>query len=66
MIPANPAMDVRGPKHVVRVGKTPVLTKEDARTLFAWIDVETPGGVRDQALLGTMVYTFGRIALFFF
>lgn len=62
VIPSNPSMDVRGPKHVVRVGKTPVLTNEDARALFASLDVDTPGGVRDQALLGTMVYTFGRIS----
>lgn len=62
VIASNPALDVRGPKHVTRVGKTPVLNNEDARTLFASIDPSTPAGVRDRAILGMMVYTFGRIS----
>ncbi len=58
----NPALEVRGPKLVVRVGKTPVLTGEEARVLFASIDPSTPAGVRDRALLGVMVYSFARIS----
>ena len=61
VLPRNPALDVRGPKHVVRKGKTPHLQKEDARQLFESIDPATPIGVRDQALLGVMVYSFARI-----
>lgn len=57
----NPALEVRGPKLVVRVGKTPVLTGEEARVLFASIDPATPAGARDRALLGLMVYSFARI-----
>ena len=58
----NPALEVRGPKLVVHVGKTPVLTGEEARELFASIDPTTAAGVRDRALLGAMVYTFARIS----
>ncbi len=58
----NPALEVRGPKLVVRVGKTPVLNGEEARALFASIDPTTPAGVRDRALLGVMVYSFARIS----
>lgn len=62
VLPRNPATEVRGPKHVVRTGKTPVLTGAEARELFASIDPSTPAGLRDRALLGVMVYTFGRIS----
>ncbi len=62
VLPRNPATEVRGPKHVVRTGKTPVLTGPEARELFASIDPSTPIGLRDRALLGVMVYTFGRIS----
>ena len=32
IVPMNPASSVRGPKHVVKRGKTPVLTADQART----------------------------------
>ena len=60
--PANPASVVRGPKHVVKRGKTPVLSAEDARTLLDSIDVSTLIGLRDRALIGTMVYSFARVS----
>ena len=31
IVPTNPAHSVRGPKHVVKRGKTPVLTREETR-----------------------------------
>lgn len=62
VLPKNPAADVRGPKHVVTVGKTPVLTGADARELFASIRIDDPAGLRDRALLGVMVYTFARVS----
>ncbi|MEM9753003.1 MAG: tyrosine-type recombinase/integrase, partial [Planctomycetota bacterium] len=58
----NPAAGVRGPKHVVTVGKTPVLGVEDVRRLFKRIKGATPAAVRDRALLATMLYTFGRVS----
>jgi hypothetical protein len=32
--PSNPAHSVRGPKYVVKKGKTPVWSREDAKTLL--------------------------------
>lgn len=57
----NPASAVRGPRHVVMKGKTPVLAADEARALLDAIDAETLIGLRDRALIATMVYTFGRV-----
>ncbi len=61
VVPANPAASVRGPAHSVRRGKTPVLAPAEARALLDAIDVTTPAGLRDRALIGLMVYSFARI-----
>jgi len=61
VVPVNPAASVRGPKHIVRKGKTPVLEPVEARALLDSIDVATPIGLRDRALIGLMVYSFARI-----
>jgi site-specific recombinase XerD len=75
ILSVNPAHAVRGPKHVVKKGKTPVLTAEEARELLDGIALtrNTRGkgkpqstafaliGLRDRALIGVMVYTFARI-----
>src|SRR6266851_4361903 len=41
VIDSNPAHAVRGPKHVVTKGRTPVLNREEARTLLSSIDTST-------------------------
>lgn len=61
VLPMNPAASVRGPTHVVKKGKTPVLSAEDARQLLDSIDTSTPIGLRDRALIGVMVYSFARV-----
>jgi site-specific recombinase XerD len=61
-VPFNPAASVRGPKYVVKKGKTPVLTPEDARLLLDSIDVSELSGLRDRALIGVMVYSFARVS----
>ncbi len=61
IVPANPAASVRGPAHSVRQGKTPVLDPAEARTLLDSIDGSTPIGLRDRALIGLTVFSFGRI-----
>lgn len=58
----NPATSVRGPKHVVKRGKTPVLTADQARSLIDSIDTSTLIGLRDRALIGVMVYSFARVS----
>ena len=57
----NPATSVQRPKHVVRVGKTPVLSDDQARQLLESISIDRLAGIRDRALIGTMLYTFGRV-----
>ena len=61
IITSNPASSVKGPKHVTRTGKTPVLEGEQARTLLDSIEADTVKGLRDRALIAVMVYTFGRV-----
>ena len=61
VIPTNPAGSVRGPSHVVKVGKTPVMEPMEARALIDSIDVTTHAGLRDRALIALMVYSFARI-----
>ena len=77
VLDANPAASVRGPKHVVRKGKTHVLDADDARTLLDSIPLKIgpapkPGepdnrppsliGLRDRALIAVMVFSFARIS----
>jgi site-specific recombinase XerD len=47
----NPAHAVRGPKHSIKRGKTPVLSAAQARELLDSIDVSTVVGLRDRALI---------------
>lgn len=62
VLPFNPAASVRGPKHVVKRGKTPVLTADEARQLLDGIETDTLIGLRDRALIGVMVYSFARVS----
>ena len=61
IVPTNPASVVRGPKHVVKKGKTPVLSAEEARALLDTIDTSKLVGLRDRALVALLVYTFARV-----
>ena len=57
------ATSVRGPKHVVTKGATPVLTAAETRALLDRIDTGTRVGLRDRALLSVMVYSsFARVS----
>jgi site-specific recombinase XerD len=55
VMPMNPAAAVRGPKHVVKTGTTPVLDGIDC------ILTETVRDLRDHALIATLTYSFARI-----
>lgn len=61
IVPINPAAAVRGPKHVVKTGKTPVLEAEEWRRLMDSIPTETVRDLRDRALIATLTYSFARI-----
>lgn len=62
LLPFNPAAAVRGPRHVVSAGTTPVLTVEETRALLGSIAPVAPIALRDRALIATMVYTFARVS----
>jgi site-specific recombinase XerD len=61
VVPVNPAAAVRGPKHVVKIGKTPVLEGKEWRRLIDAIPSETMRDLRDRALIATLTYSFARI-----
>jgi site-specific recombinase XerD len=77
VIQMNPAHAVRGPKYVVKKGKTSVLTADEARELLdsiplvmntgrrrkGQVEPTKPSvvGLRDRALIAVMVYSFARI-----
>jgi len=61
IVPHNPAASVRGPSHTAKKGKTPVLDATEARQLLDSIDVTTPAGLRDRALIALMVFSFARV-----
>ena len=62
IVPVNPAASVRGPKHVVKKGKTPVLSSDQARQLLDSIETNTISGIRDRALIGLLVFSFARVS----
>jgi len=61
VLPTNPAAAVRGPKHVVKTGKTPVLEAAEWRKLLDSIPTATLRDLRDRALIATLTYSFARI-----
>ena len=61
IVPHNPAASVRGPSHTAKKGKTTVLDAIEARQLLDSIDVTTPAGLRDRALIALMVFSFARV-----
>jgi site-specific recombinase XerD len=62
VIDQNPGAPVRGPKHIVKKGKTPVLDADEAKRLIDSIDVSTIVGLRDRALIALLIYSFARIS----
>lgn len=61
IIASDPATVVRGPTYSARRGKTPVLTPDEARQIIDCIDTSTLTGLRDRAIIATMLYSFARI-----
>src|ERR1700675_4372165 len=62
VVDSNPAAAVRGPKHVAKRGKTPVLSGDQVRQLIESIDASTGVGLRARALIGLLVSTFARVS----
>jgi site-specific recombinase XerD len=61
VLPSNPAHSVRGPRHSVSKGVTPVLSSEEASALLQGMDVSSVVGLRDRAIIAVMTYTFARV-----
>jgi site-specific recombinase XerD len=61
VMPTNPASAVRGPKHVVKTGKTPVLDGKEWRRMIDAIPTDTARDLRDRALIATLTYSFARV-----
>ncbi len=61
VVPFNPASAVRGPKHVVKTGVTPVLDAPEWHKLIDAIPTDTVRDLRDRALIATLTYSFARI-----
>ena len=57
----NPAASVRGERYQVIEGKTPEITIEQARRLLSCIDVTNVVGLRDRAIIATLIYTAARV-----
>ncbi|MFZ1427393.1 MAG: tyrosine-type recombinase/integrase [Geminicoccaceae bacterium] len=62
VVPHNPAASVRGPKHSTSKGKTRMPTREEAKALLATIPADNLIGLRDRALIGTLLFTFARVS----
>lgn len=77
VIPANPFAPVRGPKYVVKTGKTPVLTAAEMRQLLDSLNLTGDGHgqvvekrpnqftiaeLRDRALIALMAFSFARVS----
>lgn len=57
----NPALSVRTDRHQVLEGKTPEITADQARQLLASIDKTHVVGLRDRAIIATLIYTAARV-----
>ena len=58
----NPVSVVKGPKHKVDRGKTPVIDAEEVDRLLTSIKPTTLIALRDRAMIAAMAYTFARIS----
>ena len=60
VIVLNPAATVRGERYQAVEGKTPEITRDQARTLLASIKTSRPVDLRDKAIIATLIYTAAR------
>jgi integrase/recombinase XerD len=62
VVEINPAAAVRGPRHVITKGETPVADGDEAGHRIESIDATTLVGLRDRALIALLLYTFARVS----
>lgn len=56
----NPAASVRAERYEAVEGRTPEIAPAEARKLLDSIDTGTPAGLRDKAVIATLIYTAAR------
>jgi integrase/recombinase XerD len=61
VVPFNPAAAVRGERYQVIEGRTPEITAEQAGALLKSIDTGSIIGLRDRAIITTLVFTLARV-----
>src|SRR3954447_7423789 len=57
----SPAVEVKGPTFSRRVGATPVTSTDEVRRLLESLPTDDLVGLRDRALIGTLLFTTARI-----
>jgi integrase/recombinase XerD len=57
----NPAASVRGERYQLLEGKTPEITVDQERALLKSVRPTTVEGLRDRAIIATLIYTAARI-----
>jgi len=62
VLSANPATAVRGPRYSTKKGTTPILMADDAKALIRSIPTDNLPGLRDRAIIATMIYSFARVS----
>lgn len=60
VIIVNPAATVRCERYQVIEGKTPEISRDQARQLLSSVDATRPVGKRDKAIIATLIYTAAR------
>ncbi|HEX4606605.1 MAG TPA: site-specific integrase [Urbifossiella sp.] len=60
VVPFNPAASVRGERYEAIEGKTPAISPDQARKLLGSIDIGTAAGMRDRAIIASLIYTAAR------
>ena len=61
MLKRSPAVEVKGPTFSRRIGATPVTSTEEVRRLLDSLPTDSLVGLRDRALIGTLLFTTARI-----
>src|SRR3954467_15017608 len=57
----SPAVEVKGPTFSRKIGATPVTSTEEVRKLLESLPTDSLVGLRDRALIGTLLFTTARI-----
>src|SRR5690349_211892 len=57
----SPAVEVKGPTFSRRIGATPVTSTQEVRRLLDSLPTDSMVGLRDRALIGTLLFTAARI-----